>query len=71
MKGLATLPVLYMINTTNLVDIKNLLDLLLVEIQKVLGKKLKGLYLYGSLVWGDFDIGVSDIDLLATTSDEV
>lgn len=60
-----------MLNTTNLVDIKRLLDLLLVEIQKVLGSKLKGLYLYGSLVWGDFDYGVSDIDLAAATSDEV
>ena len=60
-----------MINTTNLVDIKNLLDLLLVEVQKVLGKKLRGLYLYGSLVWGDFDVCVSDIDLLAITSDGV
>ncbi|MEK7165733.1 MAG: nucleotidyltransferase domain-containing protein, partial [Patescibacteria group bacterium] len=27
-----------------------------------------GLYLYGSLVWGDFDREISDIDLLAVTS---
>jgi hypothetical protein len=45
------------------------LDLLLADIQNVLGPKLKGLYLYGSLVWGDFDYLVSDIDLLAVTSD--
>jgi len=60
-----------MLNTTNLVDGKKLLDLLLTKIRKVLGQKLKGLYLYGSLVWGGFDHSVSDIDLLAVTSDDV
>lgn len=60
-----------MLNTTHYVDIKNLLDLLLADIQKVLGPKLKGLYLYGSLVRGEFDPSVSDIDLLAVTSDDM
>ena len=47
-----------------------LLDELLSEIQTVLGPKLLGLYLYGSLVSGDFDHDVSDIDMLAVmTSD--
>lgn len=34
-------------------------------IQEVFGSNLKGLYLFGSLVGGDFDEKVSDIDLLA------
>lgn len=39
--------------------------------QKVLGEKLVGLYLYGSLVWGDFDCDISDIDLLAALSSDI
>ncbi len=29
------------------------------------------MYLYGSLVWGDFDLEISDIDLLAITASEL
>ena len=32
-----------------------------------LGARLRGLYLYGSLVTGDFDSETSDVDLLAVT----
>jgi hypothetical protein len=42
-----------------------LLDALREGIQAVLGQKLVGLYVYGSLVWGDFDPAASDVDLLA------
>jgi len=50
--------------------INALLDDLLPDIQRVLGDKLVGLYLTGSLVTGDFDADISDIDLLAAiTSD--
>jgi predicted nucleotidyltransferase len=35
---------------------------------RILREKLAGLYLYGSLVTGDFDPGLSDIDLLAVTA---
>jgi predicted nucleotidyltransferase len=45
-----------------------LLDLLGRRIRGVLGPKLLGLYLTGSLVTGDFDPLVSDVDLLAVTS---
>jgi predicted nucleotidyltransferase len=41
------------------------------RIRQILGEKLVGLYLYGSLVTGDFDPGVSDFDLLAVTADEI
>ncbi len=52
-------------------EINQLLQHLLENIQKVLGERLLGFYLYGSLVWGDFDYDISDIDLLAVTSDDV
>jgi hypothetical protein len=44
-----------------------LLDYLLAQMQAILGDKLIGLYLYGSLVTGDFD-DISDVDLLAVLS---
>jgi predicted nucleotidyltransferase len=49
-------------------NINELLHGLLQDIRKALGDKLVGLYLYGSLVTGDFDMDVSDIDLMAVTS---
>lgn len=48
-------------------DIDVLLDGLLDRMQRTLGKNLVGLYLYGSLVTGDFSLATSDIDLLAVT----
>ena len=39
--------------------------------QEILGTKLLGIYLYGSLVSGDFDLDISDIDLLAVVSEPV
>ena len=37
----------------------------------IFGDKMLGFYLYGSLVWGDFDISSSDIDTLCVISSEV
>ncbi|MEC0243253.1 nucleotidyltransferase domain-containing protein [Paenibacillus dokdonensis] len=51
--------------------INALLHSLLAQIQDVFGDKLVGVYLYGSLVWGDFDYEISDIDLLAVLSSDV
>ncbi len=48
-------------------DIAALLDDLQTGIHSVLGDDLVGLYLFGSLVHGDFTPGTSDIDLLAAT----
>lgn len=48
-----------------------LLESLLAQMQALLGNKLVGVYLYGSLVAGDFDPGISDVDLLAATSDDI
>src|SRR5579863_8158095 len=55
-------------NLTPYTDINRLLALLLTRMQAVLGQKLVGLYIFGSLVAGDFDPGSSDIDLIAATS---
>jgi predicted nucleotidyltransferase len=52
-------------------DIDELLEDLLHRIRQILGQKLVGLYLYGSLVTGDYDRGVSDFDLLAATRTEI
>lgn len=48
-----------------------LLDELRRDIHQVLGNKLAGLYLYGSLVTGDFDHVHSDIDLLAVLASDL
>lgn len=52
-------------------DVRALLDFVLTRAQKILGEKLVGLYLYGSLVAGDFDYEISDVDLLAAVADEL
>ncbi|HEY0733881.1 MAG TPA: aminoglycoside adenylyltransferase domain-containing protein [Herpetosiphonaceae bacterium] len=52
-------------------DIDEILHTLRRQIQQALGEQLVGLYLYGSLVTGDFDHTISDIDLLAVTGDQI
>jgi len=52
---------------TSYSDVNRFLRLLLTEQQAVLGSRLVGLYLYGSLSLGDFDPASSDIDFLAVT----
>jgi predicted nucleotidyltransferase len=52
-------------------EINQLLDVLLTELQDILKDRLVGFYLYGSLVWGDFDVDISDIDLLAATASDI
>jgi predicted nucleotidyltransferase len=67
MTGGFTLPT----DPTPCADINQLLELLLSGIQNILGAKLIGLYLYGSLVIGDFDPNISDIDLVAALSSDI
>ncbi len=55
-------------NPTPYTDINELLAQLLARIQAILGEKLAGLSLFGSLVLGDFDYDISDIDLVVATS---
>lgn len=52
-------------------DIEALIGELRDRHQALLGAKLAGLYLFGSLVWGDFDRDSSDIDLLAALTAEL
>jgi predicted nucleotidyltransferase len=58
------------VQTTFRPDVNELLDDLLSRIRYVLRANLVGVYLYGSLVTGDFDRESSDIDLLAATSSD-
>ncbi len=55
-------------NPTPYADINELLAQLFERIQAILGEKLVGLSLFGSLVLGDFDYDISDIDLVVATS---
>jgi predicted nucleotidyltransferase len=52
-------------------DINSFLDTLLLQLKTILGDRLIGVYLFGSLVWGDFEYGSSDIDLLVVTSSDI
>lgn len=52
-------------------DVNQILDHLLAQMHMILGDKLVGLYLYGSLAAGDFDAGISDMDLLAALSSDL
>lgn len=52
-------------------EITHLLDDLKTGIASALGDDFVGLYLFGSLVYGDFTDGVSDIDLLAVSRNAV
>ena len=49
-------------------DVQRVLSLLETRISRALGENLLGLYVFGSLVNGDFDEAVSDLDLVAVTS---
>jgi predicted nucleotidyltransferase len=51
--------------------VDQLLSALQSRIATTLGDQLIGLYLYGSLVAGDFDPDISDIDLLAITTADI
>jgi predicted nucleotidyltransferase len=46
-------------------EVDPLIEELASNIRLIIGEKLLGLYLHGSLVWGDFDPQSSDIDLWA------
>ncbi len=53
---------------TPFADVNAVLQLLLAEVQAVLGPDFVGLYLYGSLSSGDFNPRSSDIDFLVVTA---
>ena len=57
--------------STDYPHVNALLDHLVSQMQTILGPKFVGLYLFGSLVMGDYDDGTSDVDLLAATSSDI
>ncbi len=56
---------------TSYEDVDSLIQLLLSRLKEILGEKLVGFYLDGSLVLGDFDHDISDIDLVAALSSDM
>jgi len=58
-------------HNTTYPEVNTLLADLLAEHCRVLGDQLTGLYLFGSLVSGDFDPARSDVDLLAALADDL
>ena len=52
-------------------EVNYIIEKLLNGHRQVFGVKMAGFYLYGSLIWGDFDIASSDIDTLCALTSEV
>jgi predicted nucleotidyltransferase len=52
-------------------SVRPLLNGLTGRLLNLLGERLLGLYLYGSLVTGDFDVELSDVDMLAVLPSDV
>lgn len=49
-------------------QVNEVLNSLIAAMQHILAHKLVGVYLYGSLTYGGFDLGISDLDLLVVTA---
>lgn len=58
-------------NSTEHTEVNHILTWLCPKIHSVLKNNLVGIYLYGSLVSGDFDYDTSDIDLLVVTEADI
>lgn len=58
-------------DVTPYADVNDLLRALRTQLQCCLGNNLIGLYLYGSLVTGDYAPGISDVDLLAAIANDL
>lgn len=52
------------------IEVNSIIEKLINGHKYVFGEKTVGFYLYGSLVWGDFDINCSDIDTLCIITSE-
>ena len=52
-------------------EVNYIIEKLLDGHKHVFGDRMEGFYLYGSLIWGDFDIVSSDIDTLCVITSEV
>ncbi|PLS77158.1 MAG: nucleotidyltransferase [Chloroflexi bacterium] len=56
---------------TSYSDVNNVLEIITTRLKATLGDTLVGLYLEGSLVIGDFEPSVSDIDLVAALASDI
>lgn len=56
---------------TGFSDVDYLLSELVSGLKALLKDNLLGIYLYGSLVWGDFDHAASDVDIFIALNDEL
>ena len=70
-KGGIRLPITVNVPTAAFPQVEHILDLLIGGLKPILQEQLLGVYLYGSLVTGDFDHEVSDIDLVVVLNDEL
>ena len=52
-------------------EVNDIIEKLLSGNKEIFGDRMLGFYLYGSLIWGDFDINSSDIDTLCVINSEV
>ncbi len=52
-------------------EVNHIIEKLLKGHRKIFEDKMAGFYLYGSLIWGDFDVVSSDIDTLCALASEV
>lgn len=59
------------INWSNYKEAHSIVEKLMSDHKDIFGERMLGFYLYGSLVWGDFDIDTSDIDTLCVIATEV
>ena len=56
---------------TSYPGVDEVLHQLLCGVSDVLGQRLRGMYLYGSLAGGDFNPATSDIDFIVTSDEEI
>ena len=52
-------------------DVNAVLQVLLSDVQAIIGNHFVGMYLYGSLATGDFDPQRSDIDFVVVTTNDL
>lgn len=58
-------------NYTQFKDVNEVLETLVSSERGIFGADLVGIYVYGSLIWGDFNCERSDIDILVAIKNEV
>jgi predicted nucleotidyltransferase len=52
-------------------EVNKVLELFLANVKEVLQEQFLGMYLYGSLASGDFNIETSDIDFVVVTTTNI